>query len=171
MRTLELYAHRAPCRGHRYGKVPRVSQARSYEQVVILEAASRGLRVDLVLHPVTPGSHKRLITKFLGLHGDRELSLAVPWTPKDVKVFVPIGWHLGMAFELSGLWIQARTEVVGHCQFRRPDARRVDALIVERPDRITSVRRRDYFDFLLVPAFCLVLFSLFMSVRLRRRIV
>lgn len=114
----------------------------SFAEVTLAEAAARRLRVDLVLDPVVKGSQRRLISQFFGLGPGDGLVLAPPQTPGGSKVYLPLGWKLGMAFELSGFWVQARTTVLEHCQFPALPDRRVDAVVVKRPTEIVSLTRR-----------------------------
>jgi len=115
-----------------------VQQATSFAHMSVLEAAARRLRVDLVLKPVTPGTDTRLRSRFLGIRNPDRLVLAVPQTRRGKKVFVPNGWDLGIGFELEDQWLQARTTVVGHCLYPVHATRRVDGLMVQRPDEILS---------------------------------
>lgn len=117
-------------------------RVRSFAEVTFAEAAARRARVDLVLKPVVAGGDQRLISRFLGTQGPDRLVLAVPRTPKDEKVFVPIGWELGMAFDLAGLWLQARTTVCEHCMFPTFSTKREDGVVVEQPAKILSANRR-----------------------------
>lgn len=117
-------------------------QTPSFSEIAVIEAITRRLRVDLVLKPVTPGSDKRLISTFLGTSGEEQIVLAVPRTPRGAKVFVPDEWEVGLSFGLGGLWLQARSQVVGRCQFALQPTRRADAILVRRPARILSANRR-----------------------------
>jgi len=118
-------------------------QRREFSATSFVEAVARRARVDLVLKPVTPSSERRLISRFLGLHGGDGLVLAVPQA-KGRKVFVPTGWDLGMLFPVGGFALQARTTVLGHCQFRLRPSRRVDAIIIQRPSEILAINRRKH---------------------------
>ena len=118
---------------------PPACEARSFAQTTIAEAVARHARVDLVLKPVTPGTDQRLISRFLGTQGD-DLVLDTPWKGNNDRVFVPVGWDIGMAFESANLWVQTRTEILGHCLFLMDTPQRVDGLIVRRPAKILSTR-------------------------------
>ena len=107
-----------------------------------MEAAARRARVDLVLAPVVPGGDRRLISRFLGIEPSGRIVLAIPETPKGQRVFLPIGWRLGMSFELANIWFQAPTTVVEHRMFQQFAARRVDALSVAHPKELLSANRR-----------------------------
>lgn len=121
---------------------PAVQQAKSFEEITAIEAVTRRVRVDLVLDPVSPGADTRLISRFLGFDDTENVVLAVPWAQNDQKVFVPVKWKFGMAFEMGGLWLQGCSEVVGHCQFPLRPAQKVDAMVVELPERIQATNRR-----------------------------
>lgn len=123
-------------------KFPAVDEPNTFTETAVREAAARRTRVDLVLAPVTPDTDSRLISRLLGINEHGDLVLDVPKTRKGKKVFIPAGWGLGMAFELANLWMQSRSTVVGHCQFAIRPGRRVDALMVERPEKIVSCNER-----------------------------
>ena len=114
----------------------------TFTETAVREAAARRTRVDLVLDPVTPDTDSRLISRLLGINTDGHLVLDVPKTRQGKKVFVPTGWRLGLAFELADLWMQSRSVVLGHCHFPVLPGRRVDALTVERPEKIISCNER-----------------------------
>jgi hypothetical protein len=114
----------------------------SFAEIAVWEAVARRARVDLVIKPVTPHTETRLLSRFLGKPGDDQVALEVPRDRRGTKVFVPAGWEVGMAFEVGGLWLQARAEVVGHCQFAALPGMRVDALLIRPPQRILSLNRR-----------------------------
>ncbi len=117
------------------------SEIITYPAVTFTEAAARHLRVDLVCKPVPPGSERRLISHLLGMRTEDELVLAVPTTPRGEKVHVPAGWLLGMAFDLEGTWVQAKTVVLGHCLYATHRPRRVDGLVVRKPSEVHTRRR------------------------------
>lgn len=119
-----------------------MEEPRTFTETAVREAAARRTRVDLVLDPVTPGTDGRLISRLIGIDADGNLILDVPRTSSGNKVFVPAGWRLGLAFELADMWMQSRSVVVGHAQFPVRPARRVDALVVGRPERIISCNQR-----------------------------
>ncbi len=114
----------------------------SFVEIAVWEAVTRRTRVDLVLRSVTGRTDTRLISRFLGLPPDGLIALDVPRTTRGDRAFVPAGWEVGMAFDIAGVWLQARTTVAGHCQFPLRPTRRVDALLVRRPERILSANRR-----------------------------
>jgi len=116
-------------------------EPKSFSQVAFLEAVARRVRVDIVLKPVTAGTEKRLHSRFLAARGKDRLVIAVPRIRRK-KVFVPVDWELGMAFSLGEFFLQARTTVLGHCQYQLYPTRRVDALEVCRPAKILSIERR-----------------------------
>lgn len=115
---------------------------KTFTETAVWEAATRRTRVDLVLDPVTPGTDSRLISRLLGLDDEGNIVLDVPKTSRDKKVFIPAGWQIGLAFELADLWMQSRSVVIGHCQYHLHPTRRIDALTVERPERIISCNER-----------------------------
>ena len=119
-----------------------MEEPRTFTETAVREAAARRTRVDLVLDPVTPDGERRLISRLVGINDDGNLILEVPKTTEGSKVFIPPGWQLGLAFELADLWMQSRSMVLGHCQFPVRPGRRVDALTVERPERILSCNQR-----------------------------
>ena len=119
-----------------------MDEPRTFTETAVREAAARRTRVDLVLDPVTPDTDTRLISRLIGIDPDGDLVLDVPKGTGGRKVFIPPGWPLGLAFELADLWMQSRTRVVGHCQFPVRPGRRVDAMTVERPERIVSCNQR-----------------------------
>jgi len=117
-------------------------QTKSFAEVTLIEAVARHARVDLILSPVVPDGERRLISHFLGLEAPSRLILAPPKKADGQKVFVPVGWDLGMSFDLANIWFQATTTVLEHCMFRQSAFHRVDALAVEQPIQLLSTNRR-----------------------------
>jgi len=116
--------------------------AMSFEQVAFNEAAARRVRVSLMLRPVHAGDPGQLSSRFLGTASAWQIVLATPTGPGGRKVFLPDGWSVGMGFAVGNLFIQAHSTVEGHCQYSVHSTRRVDGLVVRRPERVTSVIRR-----------------------------
>lgn len=118
-----------------------MQQAKSFDQVAFLEAIARRARVDLVLKPVRPGACTRMRSRFLGSREPDQLVIDVPETIGR-KVFLPIGWDLGISFRIGKLAMQARTTVVDHCLFPLYPTRRVDGVVLQAPQRILTVEER-----------------------------
>ena len=117
-------------------------QTRPLAEVTFIEAVARHARVDLILSPVVADGERRLISHFLGREAPSRLILAPPKKADGQKVFVPVGWDLGMSFDLANVWFQATTTVLEHCMFRQSASHRVDALAVEHPTQRLSATRR-----------------------------
>jgi len=116
-------------------------QTNSRLEDALSEAVARRVRVDLVVDRITPGMERRLVSRFLGFRGPAQLVLDVPrWGQR--KVHVPEGCRMGLAFPVGASIVQARTVAVDHVQYPLYPTRRVDALVVERPQQIASVNRR-----------------------------
>jgi hypothetical protein len=113
-----------------------------FEEVVFHEAAARRVRVNLLVKPVRPDDDRRLTSRVLGLSDKGELILAAPTKPCGEKIFLPAGWGLGLGLAVGNLFVQARSEVLGHCQYRLRPPRRVDAILAETPEKVVSVTRR-----------------------------
>ena len=92
--------------------------------------------------PVVADGDRRLISHFLGLEDPCRVILAPPKTGNGKKVFLPVGWELGMSFDLANVWFQATTTVLEHCMFRQSPSQRVDALAVKQPQQLLSANRR-----------------------------
>lgn len=121
-------------------------QRKSFSQVAFVEAVARQARVYLVIRPIRPGSQSHLCSRFLGLDDHADLVLAAPETQTDQKkVFLPIGWDLAMSFRVGSFLLQAPTRVLGHCQHAQHATRRIDAILVQRPGKVTSLNRRREF--------------------------
>jgi len=120
-------------------------QKTSFSQVAFVEAVARQATVGLVIRPIHPGSGGRLCSRFLGLCGNGDLILAAPGARTDQKkVFLPIGWELEMTFPLADLLLRASTCVLGHCQHAQHPTRRIDAIVVRRPSKVTTLNRRRF---------------------------
>ena len=119
-----------------------MEEPNTLSDLALEQAVAQQVRADLVMDAVTPGSETRLISRFLGWDDGGRLAMEVPRTPKGARVFVPRQWVLGVAFELSDLWLQIRTRVLDHGQFPLGPLRRTDAIIVEHPENILSCNRR-----------------------------
>jgi hypothetical protein len=115
----------------------------SFAELSFLEAVARYTRVDLNIKPVVPGDARRLVSRFLGFQGTDRLVLDVPQAGGR-KVFVPVGWQVGMAFVVGQCYLQARSTVVDHSAYQGRGTRRVDSLVVERPERILAADRREH---------------------------
>ncbi len=118
-----------------------MQKAKSFTEVTLLEAVTRRVRADLIVEPVTPNSEARLISQILGIN-DNGVILRVPKTKTGEKVFLPVGWSLGMSFEMGHLWLQARSEVLDHCLYAPQPGQKIDAIAVRRPSQILSSDRR-----------------------------
>lgn len=118
------------------------TEGTSFAATTIADAVARHLRVDLVLKPVTAETPPRLISRFLAIQDDDTVVLEMPHDANRHRVFVPVGWQLGMSFELGDLWVQAVSTVCGHDLFPLHPTRRIDALLVVRPNTIASCNRR-----------------------------
>ncbi|MDY7009776.1 MAG: PilZ domain-containing protein [Planctomycetota bacterium] len=116
-------------------------QSKSFAEVTFMEAVARRICVHLVLKPITPKTDSRLRSRFLGNIGRDRLVLDVPLSGGH-KVYIPVGWEMGMAFPVGQFLLQARTTVLDHCQFQLYPTRRVDGLVVQRPTKILSLNRR-----------------------------
>jgi hypothetical protein len=117
---------------------------RSFSEVTIVEAIARLAGVCLVVRPLRPGPERRLSSRFLGMEADGKPILSVPAAegPKNRKVFLPVGCDVGMVFQVGELLLQAVTRVVGHCHHQQYPSRRVEAIIVARPMKVTELSRR-----------------------------
>lgn len=114
---------------------------KTFAQLAVEQAVEQAARVDLTVDPVTPHSDRRLISRALGLAPDG-VALTAPAAADGRKVFLPDDWRVGLAFDLAGLWFQARSRVVRHCFFAAQWPGRVDALVVRCPERLASCNRR-----------------------------
>ena len=117
-----------------------IQQAKSFAEVAFLEAVARRTKATLVIKPVTQSAPRRLNSRFLAANGNM-LVMATPSSEKG-KIFLPHRWHIGMSFSLGDFALQALTTVVGHCQFELHPGRRIDAIVVDRPKKITQFNRR-----------------------------
>ncbi len=117
------------------------TRSTSFTEVALVEAVARMASVYLALRPVPPSRHRRLTSRLLAFDVYGDLVLAVPAAGEE-KVFIPEGWDVGLFFSVGEFMLQALTQVAGH-SFHRVDAnRRVDALIVRRPERLVSINQR-----------------------------
>ena len=120
-------------------------QRKSFSEVAFVEAVARQVSLTLVIRPIRPGAPTHLSSRFLAADSRGNPVLAAPWAQEERdKVFVPVGWDLGMTFPMGGFTLQARSHVLGHCQHRRYPTRRVDALLVERSTRVVSLSSREH---------------------------
>ena len=117
-------------------------EPRSFSEVTFIEAAARRLPAVLVISPVRPGGERRLMSRFLGMAGAGRLALAPPENAKGEKVFLPMGWQVGLSFELGDIWFQATTTVLEHSMFAQFPTKRVDAVVVAQPRKVLSTNRR-----------------------------
>jgi len=113
----------------------------SFSQVTLVEAVARLVKVQLVPGPVAPGKESRLASRFLGRRKSGELLLAAP-QGKRGKVFLSPGSRIGMVFAVAGQTYQAQSVVVDHCLFQPNPARRVDAVVIKRPEKVTCLNQR-----------------------------
>jgi len=116
---------------------------KSFSEVALTEAIARLTSVYITVKPVSPGSDRLLCSRFLATRPAGDLILAEPWAA-DKKVFLPVGWDLGIAFSVGEFILQARTRVLDHCQFRLHPTRHVDAMVVQRPDKLVSLNQRKH---------------------------
>lgn len=112
--------------------------AASMVETILLEAVARRARADLVLKPVTPKGQPRLISQFLLLRREGELVLAMPQSAANDKVFVPVGWQMGVGFEVGGYWHQGLTELIDHWQAPVHPCLRSDAIVIRAPAELIS---------------------------------
>jgi len=117
-------------------------EPRSFSDVTFIEAAARRLPAILVVSPVRPGAERRLSSRFLGVAGPGRLALTPPANSRGEKVFLPVGWQVGLSFELGDIWFQSTTNVLEHSMFALFPTKRVDAVIVAQPRKILSTNRR-----------------------------
>ena len=118
-------------------------QQTSFSQVALVEAVARQAAAYLVIRPIHPRSETRLCSRFLSLNDQGDLVLSAPETQADQKkVFLPIGWELDMTFPVGDLLLRASTRVLEHCQHAQNPTRRIDAIVVRRPSKVTSLNRR-----------------------------
>jgi hypothetical protein len=75
---------------------------------------------------------------------DGRVILAVPAAEgaRNKKVFLPVGCDVGMVFPVGGLLLQAVTHVLDHCHHQQHPPRRVEAIIVARPGKVTALSQR-----------------------------
>jgi len=118
----------------------------SFSQVAIVEAVARLAQVCLVVRPLRSGPEKRLSSRFLGVAPDGNVVLAVPISegPKGRKVFLPDGCYVGMVFSVGDMLLQAVTRVLGYCHHMQQPGRRVEALTVARPIKVTELSQRKH---------------------------
>ena len=117
------------------------TRSTSFSEVALVEAVARMASVYLALRPVPPSRHRRLTSRLLAFDGCGDLVLDVPAAGED-KVFIPADWDVGLFFPVGEFMLQALTRVVGHTFHRTCSNRRVDALIVRRPERLISLNQR-----------------------------
>jgi hypothetical protein len=131
------------------------TKSRSFTDVSLTEAVARRVQVMLMVKPVRPSGPSRLYSRLLGAFDDGRLVLDVP-VYEDRKVFLPVGWDLGISFALGSFCLQARSEVLEHCLYPIHPTRRVDALVAQRPERFARVDRRRHPRKRLDPATCVL---------------
>jgi len=120
-------------------------QTKSFSEVAVVEAVARQANVYLVIQPIRPGAETRLCSRFLSLNHSGDLVLEAPGTQTDrKKVFLPIGWEVLMKFPVGDFLLQAPSRVLGHCQYARRPARRIDAIVVERVGKVACLNRRKH---------------------------
>jgi hypothetical protein len=124
----------------------------TFEQVVFHEAAARRVRINLLVKPVRPDDEQRLTSRILGISGAGHLVLATPTKSSAQKTFLPLDWGLGLGLAVGKLFVQARSRVLEHCQWRISAPRRVDALLAEMPEKVVSVARRQEVRYEVDPA-------------------
>ncbi len=113
----------------------------SFSEVTLVEAVARLVKVQIVPAPTAPGKESRLASRFLGQRGKGELLLAAPETRKG-KVFLSTGCRIGLVFSVAEQTYQAQTAVADHCLFQPAPGRRVDAVVVWRPEKVTCLDQR-----------------------------
>lgn len=119
-------------------------QKRSFSEVAFVEAVARHATAYLLIRPIRRGAETYLRSRFLSVNEAGDLVLAAPTTDdRRRKVFLPIGWDVSIRFPVGDFLLQARTSVLGHCQFLSQANRRVDALVVERAGRVVAMNERD----------------------------
>ena len=116
---------------------------KSFNEVTFSEAIARRVRVDMAL-PATDGGEDdvQVVSQFLGIDGPGRLAMATPETLIGKKVFVSEGTGVNISFGLEDVCFRADTRVIEHSMFRRTRTRRVDALIVQQPDKLVMTNRR-----------------------------
>lgn len=124
----------------------------TFEQVVFHEAAARRVRINLLVKPVRPQDDQRLTSRILGISREGHLVLAAPTKPDGHKAFLPPEWGLGLGLAVGKLFVQARSRVIEHCQWRLATPRRVDALLAQMPEKVVSVARRQEVRYEVDPA-------------------
>ena len=117
--------------------------SRSFAEVTLLEAVARKVRVELNCRGVASRRPLRLSSQMLGLDDRDRLLLEEPRADKH-KVFLPPGWELGMAFSVGEYFVQVRSTVLDHCQHLLEPQRRVEAMVVQRPEQILALNRRQH---------------------------
>ena len=114
----------------------------SFAEVAFHEAAARKVRLNLLIKPVREDDQRQLASRFLAMADRSHAVLATPTKPNGDKVFLPLGWQLGMGFAVGNLFIQARASVEAHTQHPVYPGRKVDALVIRCPQKVTSITRR-----------------------------
>ncbi len=103
-----------------------------------MEAVARRNRLQLILRPVTPQGQTRLTSHFLRVLDEERLVLSPPVDSTGAKVFLPVGWSLGLHFGLGPLWFQAASEVLAQGPVALGGPHCVDALVIRTPARLSS---------------------------------
>lgn len=118
-------------------------QKKSFSEVAFVEAVARQATAFLLIRPIRPGAETCLRSRFLSINEDGHLVMATPWgRHAERKVFLPIGWDVSIRFPVGDFILQARTKVLGHCQFLSQANRRVDAFLAERAGRVVAMNER-----------------------------
>ncbi|MFW5839081.1 MAG: hypothetical protein ACOCZE_00730 [Planctomycetota bacterium] len=113
-----------------------------FSDVAFNEAAARHVRVNLLIKPVYPGDPRQLSSRFLGWAGSQKLVLEAATKQNGQKVFLPTGWNLGLGFAVGNLFMQAQSAVCGQTLHLVRPGRRIDAILIAKPDKVVSIARR-----------------------------
>ncbi len=113
-----------------------------FAETMLLEAVARRARADLVVGSGRQTPNSRLISRFLGLDEPEGIVLEVPRTVDGELVYLPDGHRIGLSWQIADKFIQGTSEVVGHPQFLLKPPKRVDSLMVRRPEMAVLTNRR-----------------------------
>jgi hypothetical protein len=118
-------------------------QQKSLTDVALVEAIARQTDTLIVPQPSLPGKERRLTSRFLGTSAGGDLVLAVPME-RGKKVFISAQEPLGLIFSMQDFTFQAQTAAIDHCLYPLQPARRVDALVVRRPEKVLALKLRQH---------------------------
>jgi hypothetical protein len=119
-----------------------VAVSRDFAETMLLEAVARRVRADLVVGSGRQTPNSRLISRFLGLEEPDGVVLEVPRTVDGELVYLPDGHRIGLSWQIADKFIQGTSEVIGHPQFLLKPPKRVDSLMVRRPEMAVLTNRR-----------------------------